>query len=50
MISTFSIHLGPRAFAIAGAALQPLLEGLAVLAVCWLILYWMYREKVFLRI
>ena len=50
LISTFSIHLGPRAFAIAGAALQPLLEGLAMLAVYWLILYWMYRKKLFLRI
>ena len=50
LISAFSIHLGPHAFAIAGSALQPLLEGLAVLAVCWLILYWMYRKKVFLRI
>jgi hypothetical protein len=42
--------MGPHAFAIAGAALQPLLEGLAVLAVCLLILYWMYRNKLFLRI
>ncbi len=50
LISTFNTHLGPHAFAIAGAALQPLLEGLAVLAVCWLILYWMYRKKLFLRI
>ena len=50
LISTFAIHLGPHAFAIAGAALQPLLEGLAVLAVCWLILYWMYQRKIFLRI
>jgi len=50
LISTFYIHLGPRAFAIAGSALQPLLEGLAVLTVCWLILFWMYRNKVFLRI
>jgi heparan-alpha-glucosaminide N-acetyltransferase len=50
LISTFSIHLGPRAFAIAGPALQPLLEGMAVLAVCWLFLYWMYQRKLFLRI
>jgi len=50
LISTFNIHLGPHAFTIAGAALQPLLEGLAVLAVCWLTLYWMYRKKLFLRI
>lgn len=50
LISTFSIHFGPRAFAIAGTALQPLLEGLAMLLVYWLILYWMYRKKLFLRI
>jgi predicted acyltransferase len=50
LISTFRIHLGPRAFALAGQGLQPLLEGLAVLAVAWLILFWMYRNKVFLRI
>jgi heparan-alpha-glucosaminide N-acetyltransferase len=50
LISTFSIHLGPHAFAIAGAALQPLLEGVAMLAVYWLVLYWMYRKKLFLRI
>jgi heparan-alpha-glucosaminide N-acetyltransferase len=50
LVSTFNIHLGPHAFAVAGAALQPLLEGLGVLTVCWLILYWMYRKKLFLRI
>jgi heparan-alpha-glucosaminide N-acetyltransferase len=50
LISTFSTHLGPHAFAIAGAALQPLLEGIAMLAVYWLVLYWMYRKKLFLRI
>jgi heparan-alpha-glucosaminide N-acetyltransferase len=50
LISTFSIHLGPNAFAFAGSGLQPLLEGLAVLAVFWLMLYWMYRRKIFLRI
>ncbi|MGB7847935.1 MAG: hypothetical protein WBL63_20150 [Candidatus Acidiferrum sp.] len=50
LISTFRIHIGPRAFAIAGTALQPLLEGLAMLVVYWLILYWMYRKKLFLRI
>jgi len=50
LTSTFNIHMGPRAFAIAGVALQPLLEGAAILAVYWLILYWMYRRKLFLRI
>ena len=50
LISTFRIHLGPNAFALAGAALQPLLEGTAMLIVYWLVLYWMYRKKLFLRI
>ena len=28
----------------------PLVEGIAVLAVFWLILFWMFRRKLFLRI
>lgn len=50
LISTFRIHLGPDAFAFGGIALQPLFEGIAVLLVCWLLLLWMYRKKLFLRI
>jgi len=50
LMSTFRIHLGARFFAFAGAGLQPFFEGLAVLAVFWLMLYWMYRKKIFLRI
>jgi predicted acyltransferase len=43
-------HLGPDAFQVAGAAYEPLLQGGAVLLVMWLILFWMYRRRVFLRI
>jgi heparan-alpha-glucosaminide N-acetyltransferase len=50
LISSFRIHLGPDAFGIAGRALQPLLEGAAMLIVYWLFLFWMYRQKLFLRI
>jgi predicted acyltransferase len=50
LISTFRIHLGAKVFDVAGVALQPLLEGAAVLLVCWLVLLWMYRRKLFLRI
>jgi heparan-alpha-glucosaminide N-acetyltransferase len=50
LVASFRIHWGPGAFGIAGSALQPLLEGAAVLLVCWLILFWMYRRKLFLRI
>jgi heparan-alpha-glucosaminide N-acetyltransferase len=48
--SSFRIHLGAGAFAIVGAGLQPLLEGLAILAAYWLLLFWMYQRKIFLRI
>ncbi len=48
--STFRIHLGPHFFAFGGTGLEPLLQGAAVLLVFWLMLYWMYRRKLFLRI
>jgi predicted acyltransferase len=50
LISSFRTHLGADAFAIAGRGLEPLLQGAAVLLVSWLLLFWMYRQKVFLRI
>jgi predicted acyltransferase len=50
LIDSFRIHLGRQAFAFLGAGLRPLLEGMAVLLVYWLILFWMYRRKLFLRI
>ncbi len=43
-------HLGQDAFGILGPAYEPLLLGLAVLSIYWLILYWMYRRGIFLRI
>jgi predicted acyltransferase len=49
-VSSFSTHLGPDAFALFGAGWQPLVEGMAVLLGYWLILYWMYKRKLFLRI
>jgi heparan-alpha-glucosaminide N-acetyltransferase len=33
-----------------GTLYKPLLEGAAVLLVLWLILLWMYRRRIFLRI
>lgn len=43
-------HLGAAPFAVFGAPFEPVLRGLGVLIVFWLILYWMYRRKIFLRI
>jgi predicted acyltransferase len=48
--SSFKTHLGQQFFALLGENLEPLLEGGAVLASYWLILFWMYRRKLFLRI
>jgi heparan-alpha-glucosaminide N-acetyltransferase len=43
-------HLGPNFFNVLGEAYEPLLHGAATLLVCWLVLFWMYRRKIFLRI
>jgi predicted acyltransferase len=50
VIDSFRINLGQHAFAIFGAGLEPFLQGVAVLLVFWLILFWMYRRKLFLRV
>jgi predicted acyltransferase len=47
---SFRTHLGPNAFRILGPGLEPLLSGIAILLTFWVILYWMYRRKLFLRI
>lgn len=49
-VSTLRIHLGDKPFLILGPGLQPLLLGAAVLFCYWLVLYWMYQRKIFLKI
>lgn len=49
-LDSFRIHLGANIFQFAGAGLEPFISGLAVLACYWLILFWMYRRKIFLRV
>lgn len=44
------IHLGTTLFAMAGKAYEPFLHGAAILGVYWLLLLWMYRRKIFLRL
>jgi heparan-alpha-glucosaminide N-acetyltransferase len=48
--SSFRIHLGANFFAFAGAGLQPFFQGAAILLCYWLMLFWMYRRKLFLKI
>jgi heparan-alpha-glucosaminide N-acetyltransferase len=43
-------HLGVNAFRVFGPDFEPLVHGALVLVVLWLLLYWMYRRKLFLRI
>jgi predicted acyltransferase len=47
---SFQTHLGADVFHLAGKTYEPLLRGAAVLSVYWLILFWMYRRALFLRI
>jgi heparan-alpha-glucosaminide N-acetyltransferase len=50
MFNSFRIHLGPNAFRVFGPGLEPFLLGSAVLLSYWIVLYWMYRRKLFLKI
>ena len=43
-------HLGRAPFAVMGPPFEPVLRGAAVLVVFWMILFWMYRKRIFLRI
>jgi predicted acyltransferase len=43
-------HFGPHVFDTFGAAYAPLAERSAVLLVFWLILLWLYRRKIFVRL
>jgi heparan-alpha-glucosaminide N-acetyltransferase len=43
-------HIGQKPFELAGPAYEPFLHGVAVLLIVWLILFWMYRKRIFVRI
>jgi len=44
------VHLGQDFFKMLGAPYEPLFHGAATLLVMWLLLFWLYRRKLFLRI
>jgi predicted acyltransferase len=50
IIGSFRTHLGREVFRLGGTTFEPLLEGAAALVVFWLILFWMYRRRIFIRI
>ena len=43
-------HFGWALSQMAGPTFQPILQGFSVILIFWLILLWMYRRKIFLRI
>lgn len=48
--STLRIHLGPNFFQFAGRGLEPFFRGAVILLCYWLVLLWMYRRKLFLKV
>ncbi len=52
-IGRLQTHLGSGFFTVWGLVpdlYSPLVRGTAILAVMWLICYWCYRQKIFIRI
>ena len=47
---TLRTHLGEGAFGLFGARFEPVVSGAVVLLLLWLMLYWMYRRRIFLRV
>jgi predicted acyltransferase len=43
-------HLGKNFFTVFGPAYEPLVLGACILSLLWLMLFWMYRRGVFLRV
>ena len=45
-----NVDLGKDLFSIFGTVYAPIVQATAVLAVLWLICYWLYRQKLFFKI
>jgi predicted acyltransferase len=50
ILDSFRIHLGENFFLMFGDAYKTLVSGTCVIVTFWLILYWMYKRKLFLKI
>ncbi len=50
VIDQLAKHLPPAVWDVFGEAARPVAEGLAWLAVAWLLLWWMYRKRWFVRV
>jgi predicted acyltransferase len=50
ILQSFRTHFGEQLFTSLGDPLKPFVAGAVALLVDWLILFWMYRNKIFVRI
>lgn len=50
MAATWERHLGAKVFLVAGASLAPILQACAVGLSFWLFVWWLARQKVFIRL
>jgi heparan-alpha-glucosaminide N-acetyltransferase len=50
LVRNLHIHFGYGVFRAFGVGLEPLITGIGVMLLYWLILVWMYRRRIFLRI
>jgi heparan-alpha-glucosaminide N-acetyltransferase len=50
ILKTFQTHFGQDLFKVFGDAYSSLFSGAVLTVVLWLILYWMYRRQLFLRV
>jgi len=48
--NSLKTHFGQNVFKFAGDTFEPFWTGAAVLLVLWLILFWMHRRKLYLRV
>jgi heparan-alpha-glucosaminide N-acetyltransferase len=49
-ITNLHVNFGRRIFQVFGMGLEPFMLGVTVMLLYWLVLYWMYRKRVFVRI
>jgi len=50
ILNSFKIHLGMRFLNVFGTGLEPFFLGVLTMAAYWIILWWMYKRKIFIRI
>jgi len=50
ILNSFKIHLGMRFLNMFGAGLEPMFLGVLTMVAYWVILWWMFKKRIFIRI